>query len=144
MKQHLAKSLLMAGAMIASYPLLAQQYQPAQPVQQAQPMPSAQTMPSTADMPGTAATPAQMQPDAASTMQAQAPAAPNPYAQGSTQGVRRGVPPSSTSPAMAPGAPGDPTVAANPAVAVDAASMSLPPDALGSRLGRRNPFLDGA
>ncbi len=47
MKQHLAKSLLMAGAMIASYPLFAQQ---AQPIQPTQPMPTTQPMQSAQPM----------------------------------------------------------------------------------------------
>jgi len=131
MKQHLAKSLLMAGAMIASYPLLAQQ---GQSVQQVQPMPATPSMQSAAPAPATMAAPAT--PDAATN--AAAPAAPGAYAQGSMETVQMGVPP----------APGAATVAPPPgmapAAAVDPASMSLPPDALGTRLGQRNPFLDGA
>src|SRR5437899_3196266 len=80
MKQHLAKSLLMAGAMIASYPLFAQQAQPIQPtqpmpatqsMQPAQPMPSAQPMQA---MPA-AAPSAQGTPAAGSYAQAPVPAA---------------------------------------------------------------------
>ncbi|RZT36883.1 hypothetical protein [Cupriavidus agavae] len=122
MKQHLAKSLLMAGALVASYPLLAQQF----PAQQAQPMPAPQSyQPAPLAPPPPVAAPVQQQP--------------NPYAQGSMQGVQTGVPP-------APGAVAPNTAYAPPPppAAVDPASMSLPPDALGTRLGQRNPFLDGA
>ncbi|MGT2454058.1 hypothetical protein ACU4GI_12525 [Cupriavidus basilensis] len=97
MKQHLAKSLLMAGAMIASYPLFAQQ---AQPIQPTQPMQSTQPMQAT--QPG-------------QSMQA-----------------------------MPTAAPANPSLARGPDPAMDPASMSLAPDALGTRIGQRNPFLDGA
>ncbi|GAB7550134.1 hypothetical protein [Cupriavidus sp. CuC1] len=123
MKQHLAKSLLMAGAMIASYPLFAQQ---AQPIQPTQPMPTTQPMQS--------AQPMQAMPSAAPLAQGALPAARDPYAQGAGQ---------SAQPAMAP-APVDPTLARSPSPAMDPASMSLAPDALGTRLGQRNLFLDGA
>jgi len=140
MKQHLAKSLLMAGALIASYPLLAQQLAPAQ---QAQPMPATQVAPGAPVAPaastgyGAPAAPtgyaAPAAPAAAPVDVAQQQPAANPYAQGSMETVQRGVPP----------APGTATMAPAP-VAADPASMSLPPDALGSRLGRRNIYLDGA
>ncbi|GJG98664.1 hypothetical protein [Cupriavidus pauculus] len=129
MKQHLAKSLLMAGALVASYPLLAQQMAP---VQQAQPMPAPQPA---------AVQPAPVAPGATGGYAAPAPAA-NPYAQGSMDTVQRGVPPAPGAvnapppPGMAPPPP--------PNAMVDPAFMSLPPDALGSRLGQRNRFLDGA
>lgn len=123
MKQHLAKSLLMAGAMIASYPLFAQQ---AQPIQPAQPMPMTQPMPSTQ--------PVQAMPAAAPSAQATLPAARDPYAQSAEQPVQAGM----------ASAPVDPTLAGSPNPAMDSASMSLAPDALGTRLGQRNPFLDGA
>ncbi|MNT70218.1 hypothetical protein D3C72_2085780 [compost metagenome] len=64
---------------------------------------------------------------------AQAPGAASPYAPA-------GQP---AQPGMAP-APVDPMQAAAPAGAVDPASMSLAPDALGTRLGQRSAFLDGA
>ncbi len=134
MKQHLAKSLLMAGALVASYPLLAQQMAPVQ--QQAQPMPATQAAP--AMQPAQAAPSGYAVPAApgAPVDVAQQPAAANPYAKGSMETVQMGVPP----------APGAATVAPAPmsATAVDPASMSLPPDALGTRLGQRNRFLDGA
>ena len=116
MKQHLAKSLLMASAMIASYPLLAQQTIPAQPVQPAQ-QGAQQGVPS---------------------------AAPDTYAQGSGQSVQYGVPPRVGAPMAAPmAAPGAPAV--SPALDPSAAAnTTLPPDALGTRLGQRSPFLDGA
>ncbi|WP_066741658.1 hypothetical protein [Cupriavidus sp. D384] len=138
MKQHLAKSLLMTGALIASYPLLAQQVAP---VQQAQPMTATQAAPvapaasagyAPAAPAGYAAPSATSAPAAPVDVAQQQPAA-NPYAQGSMETVQMGVPP----------APGSATMAPAPA-AVDPASMSLPPDALGSRLGRRNIYLDGA
>jgi hypothetical protein len=123
MKQHLAKSLLMAGAMIASYPLFAQQ---AQPIQPTQPMQSTQSVPS--------AQPMQAMPGAAPSAQGALPMARDPYAQGAGPSVQ---------PIMAP-APVDPTLARSPNPAMEPASMSLPSDALGTRLGQRNPFLDGA
>lgn len=131
MKQHLAKSLLMAGALIASYPLLAQQ---AQPVQQAQPMPAPQTMPSDPTMPAGQLT--QDIPSAAQSAQADMPAARDPYAKGSSESVQRGIPPSV--------AQANPAMDSNPNPMQDAASMTLAPDALGTRLGQRNVFLDGA
>jgi uncharacterized membrane protein len=150
MKQHLAKSLLMAGAMIASYPLLAQQ---SQPMQSTQPMPAAQTMqpmqstqsspyaqsaqsaqsiqsaPSAQAMP---AQPMQGMPAATSPAQAAAPLAGDPYAQAATPAAQPGM------------APADPTLVRSTDPAIDPASMSLPPDALGTRLGQRSLFLDGA
>ncbi|MDF3883148.1 hypothetical protein [Cupriavidus basilensis] len=99
MKQHLAKSLLMAGAMIASYPLFAQQ---AQPIQPTQPMQSTQPMQATK--------------------------------QGQAQPMQ----------AIPTAAPANPSLARSPDPAMDPASMSLAPDALGTRIGQRNPFLDGA
>ncbi|SPA30437.1 conserved hypothetical protein [Cupriavidus taiwanensis] len=127
MKQHLAKSLVMAGAMIASYPLFAQQAQPLQP---AQPMPMTQPMQS--------AQPVQAMPAAPSAPMAQmapaAPAAGGSYAQAPMPPVQ---------PGMAP-APADASLAGGTMSAVDPASMSLAPDALGSRLGQRSTFLDGA
>jgi hypothetical protein len=131
MKQHLAKTLLMTGALIASYPLLAQQMAP---VQQAQPMPAPQAA---TVAPATSAGYAAPAAPAAPVDVAQQQPAANPYAQGSMETVQMGVPP----------APGAATMAPAPApapMAVDPGSMSLPPDALGSRLGRRNVFLDGA
>jgi len=128
MKQHLAKSLLMAGALVASYPLLAQQ----NPFQQGQPMPAAQPYQAAPSAVPAGATPTA--PEAVSAQQ------PNPYAQGSMQGVQTGVPP-------APGAvvaPPASTAMTPPPEQVDPASMTLAPDALGTRLGQRNPYLDGA
>ncbi|MBO4119814.1 hypothetical protein J5T34_03555 [Cupriavidus gilardii] len=136
MKQHLAKSLLMAGAMIASYPLLAQQ---SQPMQSTQPMPAAQTMqpmqptqsaPSAQAMPS--AQPMQAMPAATSPTQAAAPVAGDPYAQAAAPVAQAGM------------APADPTLVRSTDPSIDPASMSLPPDALGTRLGQRSPFLDGA
>ncbi|MDT6963139.1 hypothetical protein QTN24_16695 [Cupriavidus sp. SZY C1] len=127
MKQHLAKSLLMAGALVASYPLLAQQMAP---VQQAQPMPAPSAAPSSVT-----AQPVQAAPAAGYAAPA-APAAASPYAQGSMESVQRGVPPAPGAMSMAP--------PPAPAAVVDPAAMSLPPDALGTRLGQRNRFLDGA
>lgn len=132
MKQHLAKSLLMAGAMVASYPLLAQQ---AQPIQQSQPMPSMQPMQSA--QPAPAGEPTQAMPSAASSAQKTMPAARDPYAQAA------GQPTQQTQPGMAP-APVDPTLARGVDPAMDPANTTLAPDALGTRLGQRNPFLDGA
>jgi hypothetical protein len=130
MKQHLAKSLLMAGAMIASYPLFAQQ---AQPIQPTQPMPATQPMQSA--QPAPSAQPIQAMPAAAPSAQGALPGASDTYAQAAGQPAQAG---------MAP-APADPTLARSPGPAMDpAASMSLAPDALGTRLGQRNPFLDGA
>jgi len=151
MKQHLAKSLLMAGAMIASYPLLAQQ---SQPMQSTQPMPAAQTMqptqstqsspyaqsaqptqsiqsaPSAQAMPS--AQPMQGMPAATSPAQSAAPVAGDPYAQAAAPAAQPGM------------APADPTLVRSTDPAIDPASMSLAPDALGTRLGQRSLFLDGA
>lgn len=123
MKQRLAKSLLMAGAMIASYPLLAQQ---TVPTQQAQPMTAPQVAPDT--QPGASggyAAPAPV--DLAQARTA------NSYTQGSVQGVQMGVPPAQGAASMQP-----------PATMVDPPALRTPPDVLGSRLGRRSLFLDGA
>ncbi len=137
MKQHLAKSLLMAGAMIASYPLLAQQ---AQPVQQVQPMPATQPLSTAQPTQSVQSAPAYQ---TAPATVAQQPAAANPYAQGSMESVQMGVPPAPGAATAAP-APGVTAMAPPPGAAVDPASMTLAPDALGTRLGRRNPYLDGA
>lgn len=139
MKQHLAKSLLMAGAMIASYPLLAQQTLPAQPVQPAQrgqPMQSAAPSPIGVQQ----GVPQGVQPG----MQPGVPAAaPDTYAQGSGQSVQYGVPPTAGAPMATNATPMAPAV--SPAMDPSAAANStLPPDALGSRLGQRSSFLDGA
>jgi hypothetical protein len=70
------------------------------------------------------------------------PAAPDTYAQGSGQSVQYGVPPSAGAPIAATVAPA-PTM--SPAMDPSAAAnTTLPPDALGSRLGQRSSFLDGA
>ncbi|WP_231906238.1 hypothetical protein [Cupriavidus gilardii] len=146
MKQHLAKSLLMAGAMIASYPLLAQQSQPMQPTQ---PMPAAQTM---QPMQSTQSSPyAQSAQSAQPTQSIQS--APSAQAMPSAQPMQGMPAATAQAPAAAP-VGGDPYAqAAAPAAqtgmastdpAIDPASMSLPPDALGARLGQRSPFLDGA
>ena len=117
MKQHLAKSLLMAGAMLASYPLFAQQVQPIQPTQ---PMQGAQAI--------------QPAPAAANAAAGAMPAGGNTYAQTAGQPSQPGMTP----------APVDPTVAGGAGQGIDPASAGLAPDALGTRLGRRSPFLDGA
>lgn len=131
MKQHLAKSLLMAGAMFASYPLFAQQaqsIQPTQPTSGTQPMQSIQpTAPAAQPMQGAQAVQA-------------APALTSPAAGGNTYAQTAAQPNQS---GMVP-APIDPTVAGGPGQGIDPANMSLAPDALGTRLGRRSPFLDGA
>lgn len=139
MKQHLAKSLLMAGAMLASYPLFAQQ---AQSIQPTQPMPGTQPMQSIQP-----AAPAAQPMQGAQAVQAApaAPAATSPAAGampagGNTYAQTAGQP---NQPGMVP-APIDPTVAGGPGQGIDPANMSLAPDALGTRLGRRSPFLDGA
>jgi len=93
MKQHLAKSLLMAGAMVASCPLFAQQ---AQPIQPTQPMQSIQPMP--------AGQPSQAMPMAAPSAQDTMPAARDPYAQGATQPMQPAMDPSGAS--LAPDALG--------------------------------------
>lgn len=135
MKQHLAKSLLMAGALIASYPLLAQQLAPAPQAQPmpAQPAPVAPVAPAASAGYAAPAASAGYAAPAAPVDAAQQPPAASPYAQGSMETVQMGVPP----------APGAATMAPAP-VAAEPAGMSLPPDALGSRLGRRNIYLDGA
>ncbi len=144
MKQHLAKSLLMAGAMIASYPLLAQQSQPMQPTQ---PMPAAQTM---QPMQSTQSSPYAQSAQSAQSIQS----APSAQAMPSAQPMQ-GMP-AATAPAQAAApvggdpyaqagmAPADPTLARSTDPAIDPASMSLAPDALGTRLGQRSLFLDGA
>jgi len=130
MKQHLAKSLLMAGAMLASYPLFAQQVQPIQPTQ---PMQSIQpAAPAAQPMQGAQAIPAA--PASANAAAGTMPAGGNTYAQTAGQPSQLGMMP----------APVDPTVAGGPGQGIDPANVSLAPDALGTRLGRRSPFLDGA
>lgn len=62
------------------------------------------------------------------------PAALEQYGQGGVQPMQQGRAP----------VPADPSLARSPSPAVDPASMSLAPDALGTRMGQRNPFLDGA
>ncbi|CAG9168229.1 hypothetical protein LMG23992_01061 [Cupriavidus laharis] len=127
MKQHLAKSLLMAGAMLASYPLFAQ---PTQPMPATQPMQSIQpAAPAAQPMQGAQAI--QAAPAATSPAAGAMPAGGNTYAQTAGQ------------PSMAP-VPVDPTVAGGAGQGIDPASMRLAPDALGTRLGQRSPFLDGA
>ncbi|SDC87617.1 hypothetical protein SAMN05216345_104272 [Cupriavidus sp. YR651] len=133
MKQHLAKSLLMAGALVASYPLLAQQ---AQPVQPAQPMPMTQPMQSV--QPASSVQPMQAVPVAATPDQGAPTAARDPYAQGGALSAQSGAAPASAPASI------DPTQARSPGAAMDAPGMSLAPDALGTRLGQRNAFLDGA
>ncbi|MCT9070839.1 hypothetical protein [Cupriavidus gilardii] len=143
MKQHLAKSLLMAGAMIASYPLLARQSQPLQPTQ---PMPAAQTM---QPMQSTQSSPYAQSAQSAQSIQS----APSAQAMPSAQPMQGMPAATAQAPAAAPVA-GDPYAPAAAPVAqagmpstdpaIDPASMSLPPDALGTRLGQRSPFLDGA
>ena len=112
------ESLLMAGAMIASYPLFAQQ---AQPIQPTQPMPATQPMQSSQAVPS--AQPMQAMPAAAPSAQGALSAVRDPDAQGAGQ---------SAQPGMAP-APVDPTLARSPNPSMDPASMSLAPDALGTR-----------
>ncbi|MFC4521100.1 hypothetical protein [Cupriavidus pinatubonensis] len=130
MKQHLAKSLLMAGAMLASCPLFAQQAQPNQPTQ---PMPSIQpAAPAAQPMQGAQAI--QAAPAATIPAAGAMPASGNTYAQTAGQ---------PSQPGMA-SAPIDMTAAGSVGQGIDPASMRLAPDALGTRLGQRSPFLDGA
>ncbi|MGN5478256.1 hypothetical protein ACTMU2_18390 [Cupriavidus basilensis] len=116
--------------MLASYPLFAQQ---AQPIQPAQPMQSIQpAAPAAQPMQGAQAIEAA--PAATNTAAGAMPAGGNTFAQTAGQPSQPGMTP----------APVDPTVAGNPGQGIDPASMRLAPDALGTRLGQRSPFLDGA
>lgn len=130
MKQHLAKSLLMAGAMLASYPLFAQQVQPIQPTQPMQTIQPA--APAAQPMPGAQAI--QAAPAATNAAAGAMPAGGNTYAQTAGQLGQPGLTP----------APVDPSMASGAGQGIDPASATLAPDALGTRLGRRSPFLDGA